>query len=565
MALLIVVGLGAGNASAAPAIFGVTGTIADGQQIVISGSSFGATGPNIVLYDSFEKGTEGQNIATTTGSADIGNWSRLGNTTQTYSSDYVTSGAKSMRVNFSMWGSGPGLDYPDVQDSDFFLSWWQYLPSTASVPIEEDRYNWKWFWIGDGDDDWPWGSDYVTVCLSGDCSASIAVFPADDTGSPARDGGGWYEPLFDKGEWMRVSIAMRNATAGGYVWNQEIDGTAQTIPVNLTGVVTAHADDPWNVLTLPGFGHQAANATIYLDDVYVAVGAGARARVEIGNHASYGSATELTLATPTSWSATSITATVRTGMFGSSESAYLFVIDADGAVSPGYAITIGSGGGPDITPPVVSGGSPSGVLTSGTTQTTMSVTTNEAATCRNASSAGTAYADMTSTFGATGGTSHTTTVSGLGDGQSYTRYVRCVDSSGNANTSDYVVSWSVSDGACIPSCADKCSGADGCSGTCPDTCVTPETCGGGGTPNVCGCTPRTCESAGVISGKAADGCGGVLTCGQAAELIDTDATGGCTCRGISWLESWGASWLLLVSLVGRRRTRRTPSLRRTEF
>ena len=43
---------------------------------------------------------------------------------------------------------------------------------------------------------------------------------------------------------------------------------------------------------------------------------------------------------------------------------------------------------------------------------------------------------MTNSFAATGGTTHSTLVSGLANGQSYSYYVRCQDGAGNANTSD---------------------------------------------------------------------------------------------------------------------------------
>lgn len=39
---------------------------------------------------------------------------------------------------------------------------------------------------------------------------------------------------------------------------------------------------------------------------------------------------------------------------------------------------------------------------------------------------------------------------------------------------------------CAPSCVGRCGGSDGCVGSCPNNCVSPQTCGGGGTPNVCG-------------------------------------------------------------------------------
>ena len=97
----------------------------------------------------------------------------------------------------------------------------------------------------------------------------------------------------------------------------------------------------------------------------------------------------------------------------------------------------------DTTPPVESGGAPSGTLPAGTTQTTLSLSTNEAATCRYSTVAGTSYAAMTNVFTTTGGVSHSTLVAGLLNGQSYTYYVRCQDVAGNANTSDFPISFSV--------------------------------------------------------------------------------------------------------------------------
>jgi hypothetical protein len=52
---------------------------------------------------------------------------------------------------------------------------------------------------------------------------------------------------------------------------------------------------------------------------------------------------------------------------------------------------------------------------------------------------------MSNTFSTTGGTSHSTTVSGLQGGQSYAYYVRCQDFAGNANIDDYPISFSVND------------------------------------------------------------------------------------------------------------------------
>ena len=47
---------------------------------------------------------------------------------------------------------------------------------------------------------------------------------------------------------------------------------------------------------------------------------------------------------------------------------------------------------------------------------------------------------------------------------------------------------------------------------CRDLCAAPDSCGGGGEPNLCGCTPiRRCPEGAV--GATEDGCGGVIDCG----------------------------------------------------
>ncbi|GEM_PF-2151866 len=111
-------------------------------------------------------------------------------------------------------------------------------------------------------------------------------------------------------------------------------------------------------------------------------------------------------------------------------------------------IYVGDGGGimyafnltADTTPPVRSAGSPSGTIT--TSSTTLSVTTDENATCKYDTSTGVAYSSMANSF-SDSGTSHTASISGLTNGD-YNYYVRCQDTSSNANTNDYTISFTVS-------------------------------------------------------------------------------------------------------------------------
>src|SRR5947208_8996797 len=124
---------------------------------------------------------------------------------------------------------------------------------------------------------------------------------------------------------------------------------------------------------------------------------------------------------------------------------YVRCLDAAANVNPDdFAITFTvDAPPPDTTPPVRSGGRPTGALPAGTTQTTLALTTNEAAACRYSPSAGVPYDAMTLPFATTGGTAHSTPVSGLVDGHSYAFYVRCLDAAANANPDDFAITFAV--------------------------------------------------------------------------------------------------------------------------
>ncbi|MGC1582342.1 MAG: hypothetical protein WA766_12725, partial [Candidatus Acidiferrales bacterium] len=95
-------------------------------------------------------------------------------------------------------------------------------------------------------------------------------------------------------------------------------------------------------------------------------------------------------------------------------------------------------------PPPRSGAQPAGVLPATTTQTTLSLNTDDNATCRYGTTGGVAYGSMINTFDTTGGTTHSTPLTGLVSGTTYSYYVRCEDFAGKTNSDDYIISFSVS-------------------------------------------------------------------------------------------------------------------------
>jgi hypothetical protein len=87
---------------------------------------------------------------------------------------------------------------------------------------------------------------------------------------------------------------------------------------------------------------------------------------------------------------------------------------------------------------------------------------------------------------------------------------------------------------------------DGCGGMLDcGTCAANESCGGGGTPGVCGgCVPTTCAAEDVHCGVIDDGCGTALDCGA------YEANPGCNFGQNSTAECPDATYALCWGCAG---------------
>ena len=119
----------------------------------------------------------------------------------------------------------------------------------------------------------------------------------------------------------------------------------------------------------------------------------------------------------------------------------LYLKDTDAANNTGTA-EVDNLTKADTVAPIRSDGAPTGELDSDTTSTTISLKTDENATCKYDTSSKD-YADMNNTFTTTGATNHAQAINNLTTETSYTYYVRCKDGSQNANDTDYLISFSV--------------------------------------------------------------------------------------------------------------------------
>ena len=338
-------------AFAAPLISNVQGEVSDGALITINGSDFGNTGPNVLFFDDYEGGTNGANILVGSGSAKVG---QFASTSGTAGNPYYTNSASvsgSLAQQSNMQGIPNGgyawsqVDLPS-NTTDIFICWWLYLPSEDNAPGEGDALNWKQMWIqgaSTGDD------DLVVPTILGREAWSSRSYPIIANNNPYIK---YLSLNFQKGVWKRLWVWVKGGYSNdGQVHYWELDGEVKT-RVSDDNVTNLYSGGIFEKVRINGYGRVTNNCHPTYDDVYIATGPDARARIEIGDQSSYFDCTKLTMVTSDSWSDTVITGTVRQGLFKNGDSAYVFVVDSDGAVNPqGYPITIGSTSGALPNPP----------------------------------------------------------------------------------------------------------------------------------------------------------------------------------------------------------------------
>ena len=229
--------------------------------------------------------------------------------------------------------------------TQIFFSYWMYLPAGNQIPGGPSSPNWKVIWLGGPSH--VQGSDLIVpIDMGGSYAVSCNVCPYSSSAA-------WLANLtFTPGTWHRVwawIIGSGSGTGKTLVWDMDTAGVHQEL--NAVNTSNLNSGQWWDVFDLNGFGNQSASYPMF-DDVYIATGANAAARVEIGNAVAYTSCTNLAVMTPTSWSDGSVTATVRQGSFKSGQAAYIYVTDVSGSVNAkGYPVTIGSGGSVSSPPP----------------------------------------------------------------------------------------------------------------------------------------------------------------------------------------------------------------------
>lgn len=354
----------------APGILTLSGAVSDGEVITITGRDFGGDGPDIQMFDDFELGTNRSYIGEGLTDAQVGQWLQCGAAcTDVYYPAYsaseahggMLSSAQDWTIDEYDGGRWMGVFFAGPF-TEVYISYWVYLPPDDDVPGAGGiGANWKLWWLST---DALFGSDYGLQITSNASPFDMAYGTIDGgedrcagtygVGNCGIGSAGYDSSTFARGRWTRMDFYIHGTTGADgivrgwltdsvhprYTWKDYDGGDNTLYPAHSAG---------WQHLHIPGYARAATNAITYYDDVYVSVGNGALARIELGNDSTYSSCTNLAVLTPTHWSDTEIRATVRQGSFQNDDTVYVFVVDANNVPSSGYGpLSVGGASLPQI-------------------------------------------------------------------------------------------------------------------------------------------------------------------------------------------------------------------------
>ncbi|NTW27242.1 MAG: hypothetical protein HGA36_02890 [Candidatus Moranbacteria bacterium] len=357
------------SSEAAPAIDSVSGTISDRQSVTIAGGGFGESGPNVAMFDDFERGNDGQALSA---AANIGTYTSIRNTVYSFA-DSKLSNSKGARIIPTGASIGDYAGFAKTfaaPTTEVFMTSIGYIPNGHRWPNSSDlrtypdssclKHHWAYYgangYQGDGQGIPDGGTepDIISAMkIAGDTWARVSS--NDTTPRGNFDLTDDKDAMWDWDEPVRFSFwAKTNGVSavgsdglfqkvgpGGQIYARYKDQKAWCRAGDLYCGFDRASFPGWIRVIAGDPGFPTSNYVI--DDIYMATGPNAAARIELGNNPVYANCTKMAISTPTAWSDSAVTATIREGLFKSGDSIYLFVVDANGDASPAYGpMTFGS-------------------------------------------------------------------------------------------------------------------------------------------------------------------------------------------------------------------------------
>lgn len=367
--IVVLIALALPLAAAGQQIQAVTGNVSNDSTLVVTGLDFGG-GPNIVLYDNFEQGDPGDVVDM---DAEIGSWFEYNNEHQARLEEDGF-GNQCARLIYDDTLAQLRFLFDPAQE--IFLTYRLRTPPGGYFPSYDtpdelpdgtlSSVNFKVAWLYDADADGDFRADDDIVLPS--CGGSMFHYMSNDSDNTYDSiywGSGPYLWKHDGGNagrfytvngtrwnrwtsWLKAGDDPRvdNGIIYGNGMSEEFGQKPATITSHPLFTGGQNGLDRWTGLNLPGYHRNTAEGGVghadqQFDDVYLAIGPNAAARIELGNRPDYASCTKLDIMTPVDWTENSIEVTARVAQFDLDEGAYLFVIGADNQPSDGFGVTVG--------------------------------------------------------------------------------------------------------------------------------------------------------------------------------------------------------------------------------
>lgn len=334
-------------AFAQPSVTSVTGTVAHGGTITITGTGFGTKPTTSPVHDvDFEDG--------------------YGTLVPRYSAEDISI------ENISRNPFSAKASYADMNGSNqlsflgdsgtswkFYLSYWVWAGSNiewgCQINGDLNLGNVKFFRMNRGA-----GQEYL-ISSGGSNSPGCQWYLNRVSQSGMNNGTKWWHDpdlhghpsSFPTDQWNLVEVEIIESTGLGVAdgsYRYWLNGEEMIFLENI--VTRNNATVPASMLFL-GIENkrweESGDSTpddYYIDDLYLDQ---TPARVMLANASSFGSTTVREIQEILSWSDTSITVKVRQGNYADDETAYVYVADDDGEISNGAPVTIGTAGPAPLT------------------------------------------------------------------------------------------------------------------------------------------------------------------------------------------------------------------------
>lgn len=326
-------------AFADPLVSGIEGEITDGQTITVSGSGFGTFDGRIISWDDFEDQKVGQTVH--------GSPSKIGADWSTqygyvgeaivFDSTRAVSGDTSVKIDWSKQPV-PGIKAFGWNGqrpiSRIYISYWRFMEGDYS---QADADNHKQFYLFGSNNEFP---QFMPLIPAGSWHwhiyNNVGSSRSSGLGTKNSEGWGWgnTNKEFQRWEW-HVEL------------NSPVDSYNGIVKGWMDGVLGFDFAD-YRVRVVDGtfddfrLGHMAGGfvdtAKAWFDDVYTAT---TPARIEICAVSVWdecGKTKVLQIPQPEKWRDNSVTVTIRDANRFGGQAGFLYVIDADGNVSPPYSL-----------------------------------------------------------------------------------------------------------------------------------------------------------------------------------------------------------------------------------